>query len=64
LKIKEALTIMGPVSYKRSMYQCPDCGAVRYPGDEALDVVDTTRSPGVRQMMARAGSNATFKEAK
>jgi hypothetical protein len=64
LRVKEVLTIMGPVSYKRSMYQCPDCGAVRYPGDEALDVVDTTRSPGVRRMMARAGGNATFKEAK
>jgi len=64
LRVKEVLTILGPVSYKRSMYQCPDCGAVRYPGDEVLDVEDTTRSPGVRRMMARAGSNDTFKEAK
>jgi hypothetical protein len=27
-----------------------------------LDVVDTTRSPGVRRMMGRAGSKSTFKE--
>jgi len=57
------MTILGPVSYRRSMYECP-CGNIRYPGDEALNVVDTTRSPGLRRMMARAGSNSTFKEAR
>lgn len=46
------------------MYRCPSCGTTRFPGDEALDVVNTTRSPGVRRMMSRAGSNRTFKEAK
>ena len=34
----------------------------RFPGDEALDIMRTTRSPGVRRMMARAGSSSTFKE--
>jgi hypothetical protein len=43
------------------MYAC-SCGNTRYPGDEALDVVETTRSPGLRRMMARAGSQSTFKE--
>ncbi len=62
LREKELLTILGPVSYWRSMFQCPLCQATRYPGDEALDVVDTTRSPGLRRMMARAGSKSTFKE--
>jgi len=62
LKHKELLTILGPVIYNRSMYQCPACGATRYPGDETLDIVDTTRSPGLRRMMARAGSQSTFKE--
>lgn len=62
LKEKELLTILGPVPYSRSMFQCPDCQATRYPGDEALDVVETTRSPGLRRMMARAGSHSTFKE--
>jgi hypothetical protein len=62
LKEKELLTILGPVPYSRSMFQCPVCQATRYPGDEALDVVETTRSPGLRRMMARAGSNSTFKE--
>jgi hypothetical protein len=62
LKHKELLTILGPVAYGRSMFQCPACQATRYPGDEELDIVDTTRSPGVRRMMARAGSQSTFKE--
>jgi hypothetical protein len=64
LKYKEVLTILGPVAYGRSMFQCPACQATRYPGDEELDIVDTTRSPGVRRMMARAGSQSTFKESR
>ena len=59
---KELLTILGPVAYERSRFQCPSCQATRYPGDEALDVVGTTRSPGLRRMMARAGSQSTFKD--
>ena len=62
LKEKEFLTILGSVTYSRSMFQCPSCQATRYPGDEVLDVVETTRSPGLRRMMARAGSKSTFKE--
>ena len=62
LKDKPLMTILGEVSYRRSMFRCPACGATRYPGDEELDVVGTTRSPGLRRMMARAGSQSTFKE--
>jgi len=62
LKGKELLTILGTVVYRRSRFQCPACQATRYPGDEELDIVGTTRSPGVRRMMARAGSQSTFKE--
>lgn len=62
LRRKDLLTILGPVVYERSMFRCPACQAARYPGDEALDVVGTTRSPGVRRMMARAGSQSTFKD--
>lgn len=58
---KEVLTILGPVRYERSRFQC-SCGASRYPGDEFLDIVGTSRSPGLRRMMARAGSQSTFKE--
>ncbi len=37
-KTKDLLTILGPVSYSRSMYQCPRCQRTRYPGDEVLEV--------------------------
>jgi hypothetical protein len=59
---KPLLTILGRTPYARSRFVCEVCGAVRYPGDEELDVIGTTRSPGVRRMMARAGSRTTFKE--
>ena len=59
IREKTLLTIMGPVPYRRSMYAC-SCGNTRYPGDEELDVVGTTRTPGLRRMMAR--SQSTFKE--
>jgi hypothetical protein len=62
LKSKELLTILGPIEYRRSMFQCPTCAQTRYPGDEELDVIHTSRSPGVRRMAARAGSKSTFKE--
>jgi Uncharacterised protein family (UPF0236) len=62
VKQKEVLTILGPVTYRRSMFQCPTCQSSRYPGDEELDILETTRSPGLRRMMARAGSRSTFKE--
>ncbi|MFH1741158.1 MAG: ISKra4 family transposase [bacterium] len=61
-KEKHLLTILGPVEYRRSRFVCPACRCTRYPGDEALDIRDTTRSPGLRRMMARAGSKSTFKE--
>jgi len=61
---KSVVTLLGPVRFGRSRYECAVCGQVRYPGDERLDVVGTGRSPGVRRMMARAGSRQTFKEAR
>ena len=61
---KGVMTLLGPVRFSRSRYACAVCGEVRYPGDELLDVVGTGRSPGLRRMMARAGSRQTFKEAR
>jgi hypothetical protein len=53
---KTIRTILGEVRFRRSIYRCPVCGAVRYPGDEALDVENTGFSPGARRLMAHAGS--------
>jgi len=63
LRGKELSTILGEVSWRRSMFQCAQCGATRYPGDEELDVADTGYSPGLRRMMARMGGKSAFKEA-
>jgi len=63
LKDKMLVTILGEVQYKRSWFQCPVCRKTRYPGDEELDVQGTSRSPGLRRFMARAGGKQTFKEA-
>jgi len=62
VKPKEVLTILGPVVWSRSMFRCPSCKKTRYPGDEELDISGTSRSPGLRRMMARAGSRGPFKE--
>jgi len=59
---KTLLTILGEVRFARSRYVCPVCAKARFPGDEELDVVGTTRSPGVRRLTARMGSRETFKE--
>lgn len=59
---KTLLSIMGPTPYRRSRYECDDCGEIRYPGDEELDIVGTGRTPGLRRMLTRAGSRQTFKE--
>lgn len=62
IRRKEVLTLLGPVQYRRSLFQCPKCGSTRYPGDEALDLVQTSRSPGVQRQVARLGAKETFHE--
>lgn len=62
LKSKTLRTILGEVPFRRSLYQCPVCGARRYPADESLNVVSTSFSPGARRMMARQGAKECFRE--
>jgi hypothetical protein len=59
---KRVQTLLGWVQFTRSEYVCPACGKSRHPGDEELDVVNTSRSPGVRRQLARLGAKETFKE--
>lgn len=59
---KQTLTMLGYARYRHSMFQCPDCGKTRYPGDEQLDIVNTSRSPGVRRQAARLGAKEPFRE--
>jgi hypothetical protein len=60
--VKRLETLLGPVRDPRSRFVCPPCGRVRYPGDEALDVVGAVFSPGLRRMMTRAGARGTFQD--
>jgi hypothetical protein len=62
-RAKGLLTTLGAVPFRRSFYQCGQCQQGRFPDDERLDIVNTTYSPGVRRLMARAGSQTQFEQA-
>jgi hypothetical protein len=62
-RLKGLLTTLGPVPLARSVYQCAPCHQRRCPDDERLDIINTTYSPGVRRLMARAGSQTQFEQA-
>lgn len=62
-RAKGLLTTLGRVPFGRSFYQCEQCHQGRFPDDEHLDIVGTTYSPGVRRLMARAGSQSQFEQA-
>lgn len=62
LRAREVTSILGEVAQERAMYRC-SCGATAYPADELLDIVDTSRSPGVRRMTARLGMRESFADA-
>lgn len=61
LREKTLLTVLGKVKLNRSWFVCPECGEGRAVADEALDVSRTGFSPGLRRLMARAGSRETFR---
>jgi len=63
VRAKTIQTILGPVRFERSRYVCPVCGGVEYSGDRLLGVARTGFSPGLRRLMARAGSRESFAEA-
>ena len=62
-RAKELVTTLGRVPFCRPFYQCADCHQGRFPDDERLDIRQTTYSPGVRRLMARAGSQTQFEQA-
>ena len=62
-KTKTVVTMVGCTPFSRSMFECPRCDAVRFPGDEALGIVNTTRSPGVLRLVAFVAHEAPFSKA-
>lgn len=61
-RAKQVLTLLGYVTYRRARYVCTACRRVHFPGDEVLDLVGTSRSPGVRRQVARLGAKEAFQE--
>lgn len=65
---KHLQTILGDVQVRRAYYHCADCreagerGVI--PKDQALDIVGTSFSPGMRRLMARVGAQEPFDAAR
>ena len=59
---KAVLTVLAPVTIRRAYYHCAPCGTGVIPKDQALDIVGTTFSPGVRRLMGRVGGKEPFAE--
>jgi hypothetical protein len=57
---KDVLTVLGPVTVQRAYYYDRDCGEGYCPKDAALDIAETSFSPGVRRIMARVGAYRPF----
>jgi hypothetical protein len=59
---KEVLTVLAPVPVQRASYHCAPCAGGVIPKDQALDIVGTAFSPGVRRLMGRVGGKEAFAE--
>jgi hypothetical protein len=57
---KDVLTVLGPVTVQRAYYYDRDSGEGYCPKDAALDIAETSFSPGVRRIMARVGAYRPF----
>lgn len=59
---KEVVRVVGRVKVERAYYYCAETQAGRIPKHEALDIVGTHFSPGVRRRMCGVGSKESFDE--
>jgi hypothetical protein len=58
---KAITTVLGPVRLIRAWYYCRECGHGFAPRDEQLGTAGTPLSPGLREMIARAGAEVPNK---
>lgn len=61
-RYKEVTTVLAVIAVKRAYYHCAACAAGVIPKDQALDIVGTSFSPGVRRLMGRVGGKESFNE--
>ncbi len=57
---KMVLTVLGPVTIQRAYYYDKQAAKGYCPKDVTLDIAETSFSPGVRRMMAKAGAYRPF----
>jgi Uncharacterised protein family (UPF0236) len=62
-RAKTITTVLGPVRVMRAWYHCRECGHGLAPRDEQLGTAGTPLSPGLREMIARAGAEVPFGKA-
>ena len=60
---KTVSTVLGPVRVMRAWYHCAGCNRGFAPRDEQLGVTGTPLSPGLAEMIARAGAEVPFGKA-
>jgi hypothetical protein len=60
---KTVATVLGPVQVARAWYHCRECEHGFAPRDEQLGVAGTSLSPGLAEMIARAGAEVPFGKA-
>jgi hypothetical protein len=60
---KAITTVLGAVRVMRAWYHCRECGHGFAPLDGQLGVAGTPLSPGLREMIARAGAEVPFGKA-
>lgn len=60
LRSKSVITALGHVKLRRPYYLCAHCGEGQFPVDDEVDVKKTTKSPGVRRMLAVVGQEVPF----
>ena len=60
---KTVTTVLGPVRVRRAWYHCAEGGHGFAPRDEQLGVAGASLSPGLAEMIARAGAEVPFGKA-
>ncbi len=63
IKPKTLRSILGKVTFRRSLFVCPRCHKAFFPSDRTLGVEDGNFTPGALRLIARAASKTSFADA-
>src|SRR5450432_2791863 len=61
-RLKEIISVVGPVKVRRGYYYCRECRQGVVPSDRQLDIAGTMYSPGARRLMGHVGGKEAFEE--